>query len=257
MKTTTIKCKCGTDFETREIEGWKGMFESRTCNDCTARARAEEAVEIQRSRDHHAAFLAGQVDGMTPERLLTPDIMHPEFNLDLWRKVTEWHPTREKPWLGIIGATGESKTRCAFLRLRQFAMADAQAWDGRGNAPNLDALAISGMRFNKLVVEQHSNAALPGASLTRSSASVGEVAAGILRKARKADILILDELGKVKPTAGTVNEFFDLIDHRSARNLLTIWTSNTRPEQFCAAWGEEYGAPGAGRIIEASTIFKA
>jgi hypothetical protein len=59
----------------------------------------------------------------------------------------------------------------------------------------------------------------------------------------------------VKPTAGTVNEFFDLIDHRSAHNLLTIWTSNTRPEQFCAAWGEEYGAPGAGRIIEASTIF--
>lgn len=257
MKTITKECKCGAAFESPEMDGWPGVARTSICPECTAKTRAEEEAECQRRKDALAASLAREVDSMTPPRLRTPDTSHPAFNPDLWRKVEAWKPTREKPWLGIIGATGECKTRCAFLRLRQFAIADAQAWHGGRDAPKLDALAITGMEFNKLVVTQHSDAKEQGASSTRSSASVGAVAAGILRKARKVDILILDELGKVKPTPGTVNEIFDLIDHRSAHNLLTIWTSNTPPAQFCAAWGEEYGAPGVGRIVEASIIITA
>ena len=257
MKTITQKCDCGATFESPEMDGWPGIAEASICPECTAKARAEEAAEIQQRKDNLAASLAREVDSLTPPRLRTPDIMHPAFNLALWRKVEAWKPTRERPWLGLIGGTGECKTRCAFLRLRQFALADGQAWHGGRDAPKRDALAISGMDFNRLAVDRYSKEHGKDVGLFGRAVSVGDMASGTLRAARKVDILILDELGKVKSSPGTVEEIFSLIDHRSAHNLITIWTSNTKPEQFCAAWGEEYAAPGCGRILETSTVITA
>jgi hypothetical protein len=260
MKTITKECKCGAAFETTApLDEWPDFTAKKQCDACQAKQDDGEAVEIQRRKGHLAASLAQEVQSLTPPRLRTPDTLHPAFNLDLWQKVQAWEPTREKPWLGIIGQTGECKTRCAFLRLHQFAIADAQAWNGLRDVPKLDALAITGMEFNRLVVSQHSKEEARAGSwfCTGRGESVGTIASRTLRKARSVDILIFDELGKVKPTAGTVNEIFDLIDYRTSHNEITIWTSNTKPEQFCKAWGEEYSESGFGRILEASIIIMA
>ncbi|HEY8960781.1 MAG TPA: hypothetical protein VIM57_01160 [Luteolibacter sp.] len=78
-----------------------------------------------------------------------------------------------------------------------------------------------------------------------------------LHRIHGADLLLLDELGKVKGTPAVLAELFALLDQRHAENLPTIWTSNTYPETFCASWGEEYSQPSAGRIIECSLIVRA
>jgi hypothetical protein len=50
---------------------------------------------------------------------------------------------------------------------------------------------------------------------------------------------------------------FALIDYRHSRNLVTLWSCNSRPESLCATWPTEFAGPIAGRIVEASTIIEA
>lgn len=262
ISKTTKQCQCGDEFETTVMEGFPGLTGTH-CPPCLARIEQEHEKEraerwereLEAKRAELIARFVGQAVQMTPERLRTPDTTHQAFNADLWRRVLAWKPTREKPWLGIVGATGECKTRCAFLLLRRFAEEDARAWPGHGNQPNkFDAEEITGMDFNRLVVERFSKEQAEGGNFLGRSVNIADLATAQLRSARTADILVFDELGKLKPTAGTVDEIFSLIDYRMKENLITIWTSNSMPESFCARWPEEYAAPGCGRIIEASTI---
>ena len=259
MTTITKQCECGTTFEAPEDPEWSFLTPD-SCPACTEKRFAEREREqekiAEQNRANHLALLLQKLDEMTPDRLRTPNIDHPSFNRDLWRKVSAWEPTRERPWLGIIGETGACKTRCAFLRLRQFLTAEIAEWGGYKDAPKFGTVVITGMDFNRYAVEQYSKAKGEPNWLGKSE-SEGGIASRRLRQARTADLLLFDELGKVRSSAGTIDELFALIDHRTSRNLVTIWTSNTPPERFCTSWPEEYASPGCGRIIEASTVINA
>lgn len=180
------------------------------------------------------------LDAVTPPRIRATDPAHPEFNAALWERVQDWKMTVERPWLGLVGPTGTSKTRIIYLALRQVARADAAA--GRTFEPRW----TDGPTFSRSVLAQF-----------RGTDEQRVAAVEILDRVRGADVLVFDELGKVQASSAVVAEAFALIDHRHARNKLTVWTSNRSPQEACATWGEEYAATTAGRILEASTIFKA
>lgn len=261
-KTATRTCACGAQFEYEPFERIPGFpsfsFADPTeCQTCADRAAAEELVrqeeKLRADREEWASARETQVDRLTPVRLLTPDLHHRQFNGALWRKVTAWQPSNERPWLGIIGETGSCKTRCAFLRLRQFARVLALVMD-RSEA--VDVMVVTGPEFNRIALERFSHERIDS-GVMRGSVNVSDVAAKQLRGFRDTDMLLLDELGKVRPTPAIIDELFALIDYRHSRNLCTIWTSNTMPEVFCRTWPEEFAQPGGGRIVEASVIIKA
>lgn len=260
--TTIIQqtCPCGQTFDTEHDTGWPTLTETH-CGPCKAivaeQRKAEQAAwEAEQEairQEKEAAAREAAVDEITPERLRLTDTNDKRFNADLWSKVKPWQPTSDKPWLGLIGQPGECKSRIAFLKLREMTRPH-----GRGFSCDL----ISGVEFGNLVMRQFdrtkatTNTSTGGEWRTKET-TVGAMAARELKCLREVPFLIFDELGKARPTPGTVSELFALIDHRHSHNLVTIWTSNSEPEAFCASWPDEFAGPAAGRILESSTIIRA
>ena len=69
-----------------------------------------------------------------------------------------------------------------------------------------------------------------------------------LSKLRTVRYLLIDELGKSAEKAAQLPRLKLLIEHRMEHGLCTIWTANSRPEQFLAHGGEEYCLPLARRL---------
>ncbi len=241
METFTNQCHlCGESFECpvelREFR--RGL----SCDECEAKEEANrleiEGQKLEAKRIEAEAI----VDELTPARIRCTDINHRDFNADLWKRVSAWKPTQERPWLGLIGMTGESKTRCAFLWVRRQARRRIETSSSDhlriAHAKGYDFAAITLAKFSRDPQEQ-------------------EEAREKLWKYRNADVLIFDEMGKLHVTKSVFVELFGLIDHRHANNRVTLWTSNTHPDEFCDPWPEEYAGPIGGRIIESSTILRA
>jgi DNA replication protein DnaC len=53
----------------------------------------------------------------------------------------------------------------------------------------------------------------------------------LLRRLKRAEILIFDDLGKGRLTDTVEAALFDLLETRSANNLVTHWSANPRPEE--------------------------
>ena len=254
MNLITKSCACGATFETEECQEFR-IFEGTQCTACEEKSaeefRAQQEAEAEMRRKEKRERFVEMADKITPARILQTDVHSPLFNRALWAEVTKWKPTDEKPWLGLVGNPGEAKTRCAFLYLRQYALERADQ-----DCKYLSCAVISGMDFNRLAVERFSKEKISSGGYG-APVAVAETAASVLREARNARLLLFDELGKVRSSAGTIDELFALLDYRHSENLPTIWTSNRTPEEFCTAWPEEFAGPAAGRIIEASTIIRA
>jgi len=262
--TTTLEkqCDCGLSFSFESKSGVPAFWDPTACPECMANEEAallaEQQLKEAAAADERTRSREKLVNALTPARFRHTDIRDLRFNSGLWAKVSAWQPTSEKPWLGIIGEPGEGKTRCAYLRLHQLAGEEALL-DLR---KDYDFEVITGMEFARAVADQYSKAG-PGPVRCGIGPSRGpepgiaEQAAAKLRKARTCAILFFDELGKVKPTPGTMEELFALINHRHACNLPTLWTSNTSPEEFCPRWPEEFAGPGCGRILESSSLIRA
>ena len=260
-KMITKTCKCGTQFETESMPKYE-FLENNLCGPCDRakekadkewfRIKKEEDAKREAERvESLVDSIRNNVDWLTPERILATDLSDQRFNSALWEQVAIWNPSKEKPWLGLVGDPGESKTRCAYLLIRQM----AEAWTRRdGEKPKV--AAITGSDFKRWVLDRYSKETIQNPShLGYGTIPVSEIVASKLRDAKNADILLFDEIGeKIKPTATVIEELFGFIDHRHSRNLVTIWTCNSRPEKFCAGWPEEFAGPIAGRIVESSTI---
>jgi nucleoside-triphosphatase THEP1 len=162
-------------------------------------------------------------------------------------------PTAEKPWLGLVGEPGASKTRCAYLRLRQL----GEEWTRKhGRPPKFEI--VTGPEFKRYALDRFSKEKVQSTGwMATGTTPVSEIASASLREIKNADVLLFDELGeKIKATPAVIEELFGLIDYRHSENLVTIWTCNSSPEEFCGDWPPEFAGPIAGRVVETSTIFK-
>jgi len=262
-KQITKHCDCGVSFQTDAHPGdeWLEVQECPTCraaieSKMEERQRiAQEKLDQEKAERMEAAVSRTfqHIDEETPARFLSTDTGDKRFNRALWEQVTKWLPTAEKPWLGLVGEAGASKTRCAYLRLRQL----GEEWTRKhGRPPKFEI--VTGPEFKRLSLDRFSKEEVGTRNWEGSSrVPVSEIASASLREIKNADILLFDELGeKIKPTPAVIEELFALIDHRHAENLVTIWTCNSSPESFCGGWPPEFAGPIAGRILESSTIFK-
>jgi hypothetical protein len=262
-KQITKQCDCGSSFQTDAHPGveWLEVQECPTCR-AAIDAKIEERQRIEREElDRQKAErleadvkrTAERIDGDTPARFLSTDTGDKRFNRALWNQVTKWMPTAEKPWLGLVGEAGASKTRCAYLRLRQL----GEEWTRKhGRPPKFEI--VTGPEFKRFSLDRFSKEEIQSRHWDGPSAiPVSQIASASLRKIKDADILLFDELGeKIKPTPAVIEELFALIDYRHSENKVTLWTCNSSPEEFCGGWPPEFAGPIAGRIVESSTIFK-
>jgi len=257
MSTITKKCsRCGADMDAAEVtseDPWVQRILDATAADsvCDACCRAERAKRAEEARAQQAQEVVRAIRQATPARFLATDRRDPRWNSNLAAKVDRWRPTAEKPWLGLVGVPGACKTRCAFEVLSRVAASrvrlvpDPWGLDRSEEVESPTWEITTGGEFKRAVMDQFGDGGSRGSTKK-------------LKALRECDVLLFDELGeKIKPTPSVMEAMFELIDHRHARNLITIWTSNSTPEFFCASWPEEFAGPVAGRILESSTIITA
>jgi hypothetical protein len=234
-ETKTEECReCEKTFECIHTGGY--YYPPRYCEKCAA-------IKIRENYQEAVTKMESRITEATPARYRATGTGHPEFNVKLWQHVKEWQPTAERPWLGLSGAPGKCKTRCAFLKLREMLVGliqppshpDKGVW-----TPSFKA--ISAARFQETVMGQFSDE-------TKSEA------VDSLDSLKTIGVLLFDDLGKQRNTPAVTQELFALLDSRHAYNLTTIWTSNGTPEGICDGMPENFAAPLSGRINECSTIF--
>jgi hypothetical protein len=263
MTTTTMitrRCECGTTFET---DDWSNQELCPACEAAHA-AKLQEAYRLTKAKEDAEAIrtscdaIVAAIHQQTPTRILATDHGDPRWNRELWEAVERWQPSVEAPWLGLVGEPGTCKTRALFAKLRQLAQArieKAGVTAGRMHSPTW--AVVSGYAFKQHVMDQFSGVMLEGAWNAKPVAA-SDLAKDALRRFQTADILLFDEIGeKIKPSPAVMEALFALIDYRHSRNLVTLWSCNSRPESFCASWPTEFAGPIAGRIVEASTIIQA
>lgn len=229
----TINCTdCAQSFEWERTSPYQAA--PRMCPACTA-------TEIRKNHREALSKVQELVAKQTPSRFQTTDTAHADFNARLWDRIQPWRPTTERPWLGMIGATGKCKTRCAYLLLKDLAAFLTKPSSDPYARPRVPAVqAATAYQFAEIVTSKFGN-------------ETGEAKAALMRL-RNADLLLLDDIGKQRNTPALSSELFAILDHRHAENLTTIWTANSTPEAFLADMASDMSAPLAGRIRESSTI---
>ncbi|QJE97999.1 hypothetical protein [Luteolibacter luteus] len=252
MTTKEDTCDCGATFTWEEPEkqdSWNPVDRPWHCPACIEADRIERERKARADHKEHAErFLSG----FLPSRMAQTDRQDPRFNAKLWGNVEKWNPTDEKPWLGLIGPTGKCKTRVAYERIVDAILTFDQSgayriWmDRKGYDRGREWLvsAVSAVDYADAVRNQF------------GKGDEAKEAKDLLRLARRTGWLLLDDLGKCTHTPAVAAALFGLLDHRHAENLVTIWTANSRPDQFLANMPADVGAPLRGRLLECSTIFE-
>lgn len=203
-----------------------------------AERKAEEIrAKIEKARENALDEL--------PTLFHSTDIAHPRFNAQAWNKVKDHALTAEKPWLGLLGETGLSKTRIASLIFIEEAGRIAEKWevnDWRRQKPTL--VFVTGYRICELA-----------GIVSTGSFDQKEEARKELEQITTCDLLLIDDLGKGNVKDAAAASLFALINERYANVLRTIWTANSTPEQIAATMNSDMAAPFAGRLNDHSKIF--
>jgi DNA replication protein DnaC len=245
----TIKCHCGESFqwENDPDPQWRDRFRPTLCSTCEEHQEAEHQAERLKAEIEAAGREAREKAHRTiPPLFHGTDTAHPRFNAKAWDRVKDHALTWEKPWLGLIGETGLSKTRIAAL----FAIGEiqrmAEAWTkNRSHYRKPRFVFTTGYRISEL------------ASLVQNgSFDQKEEARAELESITTCDLLLIDDLGKGRGNDSIAASLFALVDHRYAHILQTIWTSNSTPEEISAPMSRDMSSPFAGRLNDHSRIIK-
>lgn len=267
MRTEAINCQdCGKtfDWETdyQPEDPLYSCFQPTRCETCEAvrdeQIRLANLEEEQAKLAARVARFIDRVHDMIPPLFQKTDIAHPRFNGAVWHKIKSWRPTSEKPWMGLIGPTGTSKSRMAHLLAMDIARDIAErhfAESGNGTHREPRVVFATSYEIGDAALAQYSTIqhATRRAYDERSPA---QAARGFLDRLRSADLLVFDDLGKGRLTPAVCAELFAIIDHRYASLLPTIWTANSTPSEIASSMPQDIGPPFAGRLHDSSRIVK-
>lgn len=204
------------------------------CEPCTANVIKKNHLEA-------LAKVQEMVSNKTPLRFQSTDTNHEDFNRRLWERVQTWRPAASRPWIGLIGATGKCKTRCAYLLFKDLAAYVTKPCSDPWSRPKIPSVqSVTAYEFAEAVTGKFGNES--------------NECKTTLKRLRNADLLLLDDIGKQRNTPALSSELFAILDHRHAENLTTIWTANSTPEAFLSDMDSDMSEPLAGRIRESSTI---
>lgn len=226
-------CECGRPISDNQLalhERFPSIV-ARVCDTCQDRIDAEAAKETEKRKEkERKAEHSARLERVPPE-LRRTNTEHPQFNRELWPKVAGWHP-RSGRWLGIVGPSGECKSRCIALIASRLIM------------EGVDVEWTTATEFQDKVEE-----------LRMDKARFVE-AKRYFERIRRATVLVFDDLGKNTWTPTLERHLFRLIDDRKSFDRAVLWSANTHPLELCAMLSEDRAAPLVGRIVEASRIIE-
>lgn len=128
----------------------------------------------------------------------------------------------------LFGTTGSGKTRSAFLKI----LKDLEnVFDSDG------VIWIRGSQFAREVVNRTKPGGIGGFDEWFSSLL-------------EAELLVIDEVDKIKFSERVMSEFFDLIEHRTSHFEAMMLISNSGVSTLCAKMPDESGPAIARRIKE-------
>lgn len=224
MKTTNCHhCPTTFEYEPAIING-KEYFAPTICPKCVKTAEAEERAEkIEEDR----RLKLQRWEAICPELYRGTDIFRlPDYyriGVERWR----YCPIG----LAFVGTHGIGKTRAAFQLLHR------EHFQGRRcmaiNATVLSAMAIEKFDDNYRVKAK---------------------ARDELTNCRRADILLLDDLGKGKLTDRAEEELYDLLERRTSSRIPTIWTANAGGDDLLPKLSKDRGPAIIRRLTDFSDI---
>jgi hypothetical protein len=225
-------CKrCGQGFYYEPIRVWGndlGKLLHVFCDACKASERdAEHVAGVEKRRHEIEERIRATID----PALVETNVRHPDFDPDLWLAVSEWRPTRDARWLGIIGPAGICKTRCmALYAMRVMRSGTRICWTTANRL-----YEAAGDRKNRLE-------------------GVAAMARDHLADCLRAPWLFLDDFGKNEWNAAFESQLFQILDHRKNHFLPTVYSSNAHPEEFSQVISAFNARPIIGRMLENTTI---
>ncbi len=248
MKTIeTIKCPCGESFQWENDPNptWPYDYRPDLCPPCSERQEAEfQAQQLRAKIEKQAAHAREKAQNKLPRLFHGTDTAHPAFNRSAWSKIKDHKLTMEKPWLGLVGATGLSKSRMAALFFIQEADTIVRIWKSNDWRRDPSFVFVTGYRLCELA-----------GIVSTGSFGQKEDARKELERITTSDLLLIDDLGKGRITESVAAVLFALINERYANVERTIWTANSRPEEIAATMNSDTAAPFAGRLNDHSKIF--
>lgn len=223
MTTETKSCReCGSifSFEPLEMNG-KRLFEPDYCDECAEILSTKQTKQEQRRAED--ASRASFWDAIPP--------IYRETDL---KRITGKLKSILGNWdggnAGIIGPSGEGKTRTAVLLLEKV-------------HARKTTLFLSSSNFGRIVASQWSDNA-PRRSATEF----------IISRAYSVDVLLLDDIGKGRMTDRAEAELHDLLEHRTSFKKVTIWTANSNARQLHAMFTADRADAILRRLTDNTTI---
>lgn len=212
---------CGEEFIDQFV-----LLPRHHCDDCTDKIIAAEAerqrLEVVASRRARFAELVPPLYRQTDKTRLLPVLRD---CADKWEYGAKG--------LGFVGEAGAGKTRAATLILQ------------RMNDAGFSVAWISATRFAQAAADSFSNDAVERDEAKR-----------IIRRAGRAHLLLLDDLGKERMTDRAEMQLYDLLEHRTGHELPTIWTSNSDAAGLHAMFSPDRADAMIRRLSEFSEIIK-
>lgn len=224
IKAITGPCRtCGQP--TDQFAGSNLKF---NCDACDAQLEDGAKTDYQRRQDEKRAR---HWENICPAEYRETDTSNPALNQQCLALAQ--HFELGGKGLGFVGSTGIGKTRTLFLALRR-----------------VHDLGFSTMAIHH---EAHTAASIAAAGGERDAMEQAK-AKELLRRCRRAKALLFDDIGKGRSTPTAVEEFSALIEYRTSRKLVTLWTSQAGAKWMIERLGPDAGPAIARRLAEFSTI---
>jgi DNA replication protein DnaC len=202
-ETIVTVCEhCGSEFEGIRIFG----FPQRCCDPCSERITAGKPPQ-QREDDRKRAF-----------RSTLPPLFHDTDPKRLPRRITDAVNSYQYGAMGLafIGEAGAGKSRGMYLLLERLATA--------GHRVEF----ITATDITRYSAEKFSN-----------DSGIEAAANAKLRSIRRADALLIDDMGKGRVTPTAEETLYDVLNHRTESMLPTFWTSNAGSNQLHAMFSAD------------------
>jgi DNA replication protein DnaC len=270
-KTIEIKCACGTSFiHEREQNEISDIFPNfgvpDKCPSCEASANLEmlrkleeRKIEAAKAREERKTGALAKMrlewPANVPKIYSGTDIAHKSFNAAGWHRVSKWEPSEDHPWLGLIGTVGSCKSRIAvMLAEREHERQLASSFDA--DEPNPRSYYGKEKSRPEFYFTQAYRISEAAENIKIGSFDRKDRARDFLQYIANVDLLLIDDIGKMKSGEHIAAEWFALIDYRHSEKLTTIWTANNEPDEFAKIMGPQFADPFAGRFNSSSKIAK-
>jgi hypothetical protein len=225
-------CKtCNQGFHYEPILGVNNVDFGNISGLCpTCEAELERRRETEKAAERRALAEA-VIETIIPEDIRATTTDHPEFNTALWNQVRHWRPSADSYWLSVIGRAGRCKTRCIAL------------------------LAMNAIRWGVPVTWTTSFQIKDAAADRNRDTILAIPAREHLGKCKRTAWLFIDDLGKQGEwTASFEAAIFEILDHRKAHRLTTVFSSNSHPEEFSQLISPVNVEPIIGRLLDRTTL---